>query len=246
MHIELSAIIVDDEQDARDSLLELLSQHSPEIKIVASAGNAIDALNQITAYKPDILFIDVKMPGKDGFYVASELKTVHPNACLIFITSYDHYAIKAIRHAAFDFLVKPIDHIELIEAIRRYKTSRITDSLHYKLDRLEAFLNPMKIKVSTTRGFTLIEPHEVVYCIAEGNYSEIVLNDNRRIVVTHQIGTLEKQINDRNFVRISRSYLLNIRYLKEVNRKKKIVELIGELFPTLPVSRGGMKRLTDI
>jgi len=246
MEDPINAIIIDDETDAREGLQNLLKTYYPEVNILATAENASQGLNKIIEIKPDLIFLDIKMPGKDGFYVAKEMQALNLSSSIIFVTAYDSYAIRAIRHAAFDFLTKPIDQDDLSEAIARFKVRREKESLKEKLDLLNSFLSPSQIRFYTQKGFVMIDPHDIIYCLAEGNYTELYLVHGRKIMVTQQIGQIEDQISNKNFVRISRSYLLNIRYMKELNRKKKCIELTDENLLSLPVSRSGIKRLMNI
>ncbi len=246
MQDSISAIIIDDEQDARDGLETLLNSYHTEIEIVAKAGNAVQGLQEIIRHKPGLIFLDIEMPGKDGFFVAKELESLDLNSSIIFVTAYDQYAIQAIKHAAFDFITKPVDPDELAVAITRFKTRKDKESIQDKLESLHAYLNPTQLRFHTTKGFILIDPKDIIYCSAEGNYTELFLVNDRKVMVTQQIGQLENQLDHKQFVRISRSYLLNTRYMKEFNRKKKIVELNDNNLPDLPVSKNGIKRLMQI
>jgi two-component system LytT family response regulator len=237
-----TAIIIDDEKDALEGLKTLLIQSHPDIKVLAKCENAVQGIREIAGHKPDLVFLDIEMPGKDGFFVAKELKSLEIDSTIIFVTAYDQYAIKAIKHAAFDFITKPIDPDELALAVTRFKSRNEKEIIKEKLECLSNYLDKQHIRFSTNRGFTLINPESIVYCQAEGNYTELIINDDERIVVTQQIGQIEKQLKQ-NFIRISRSYLLNVYYLKEYNSKKKTVSLSIENLPELPVSRGGYKRL---
>ncbi len=246
MQEPISAIIIDDEQDARDGLETLLNNYHPEIEVLAKAENASQGLHQIVNLKPDIVFLDIKMPGKDGFYVAKELQTLDANTCIIFVTAFDQYAIRAIKHAAFDFITKPIDPDELAEALTRYKTRKERESIQDKLECLNAYLDKTLLQFNTQKGFIMIDPKDIIYCLAEGNYTELFLIQDRKVMVTQQIGNIEEQLNDKQFVRISRSYILNVRFMKEFNRKKRMVSITIESLPNLPVSRSGVKRLQEI
>ena len=151
MHNQITSIITDDEQDARTGLEILLKTCLPEVEVVAKAENAEQAIGQVIKYKPDIIFLDIKMPGKDGFYVASELEKLGIETTIIFITAYDQYAIDAIKHAAFDFILKPVDPDELVKTISRYKNQKEKESLKSKLEKLAAFLKPSHLKFSTKK-----------------------------------------------------------------------------------------------
>ncbi len=109
MENPVTAIIVDDEQDACDGLEKLIRHYIPEVRVIAKSGKAREALDVIIEQKPEIIFLDIRMPDHEGFWLSEKLKYLDISACIIFVTAYDQYAIQAIRHAAFDLLTKPVD-----------------------------------------------------------------------------------------------------------------------------------------
>ncbi len=246
MKKQIASLIIDDEPDARDGLEVLIKTYLPEIEILDKAENAEEAIRQVVKYAPDLIFLDIKMPGKDGFYVAEELEKLGMETTIIFITAYDQYAINAIKHAAFDFILKPVDPDELVKAVSRYKNLIEKESLKVKIEKLHACLLPNRLKFSTQTGFVMINPGEIIYIGAGGNYTDLYLADGQKVTVTQQIGQIEPQLDSHQFVRISRSHIINIRYLKEFNRKKKVVLLKTEEPMELKVSLRGMKRLKEV
>ncbi len=239
----ISCIIVDDEQDAREGIELLLQSFLPDVEVLVKAENAEKAIREVINHKPDIIFLDVKMPGKDGFYVAEELEKLGIETTIIFITAYDQYAIDAIKHAAFDFILKPVDPDELFKAVTRFKNLKEKESLKTKLEKLNACLLPSHLKFSTLKGFIMIDPEEIIYCQSDGNYTDLFLTNGRRELITVQIGQIAPQLNEKLFVRISRTHIINIRFVKEFNKKKKVVELKGDRLTEFKVSQSGLKRL---
>ncbi len=222
----IPVLIVDDEKDSRDGLEILIKEHFPELSVIAKAENAQQALEIIVDQVPEIIFLDVQMPVHDGFWLAEKLKMIRVNVTIIFVTAFDHYVMQALRHAAFDFLTKPVETNDLKKAIARFQLERNEISLSNKLDRLETFLAHGKIRFNTLDGFIMVAPEEIVYCEADKNYSYIHLTNGKSHILTSQLGTLHKRLNDKGtFLRISRSTIINLNFLESYKRKTKTVVL---------------------
>jgi len=218
------AIIIDDEEESIDLLLDLLKDF-PEISVMESYNNPVEGIAGILRYKPDLLFLDIQMPEKNGFDVLREIKEHDFNPVVIFITGYDKFAIQAIKHAAFDYLLKPVDPIELKSTIEKLNDKN-QDKLTNQVSRLLTHLNSnVKLKFNTRTGFIIIESSEIVYCLADRNYSEIYLADGRREVITCNLKNLYKELPQDIFFRASRSLILNLNYLIKVERTKRMVTL---------------------
>jgi two-component system LytT family response regulator len=224
----IRCFIIDDEPRASANLEALLKDH-PEIRILGILHDSSIAVDAILREKPDLLFLDIQMPGKSGFEIASELLESDIFPSIIFVTAFDRFAIEAIRHAAFDFLVKPVNPEELNQAIRRFHDSAPKSSPVDQLTRLiERTLARPKLKISTAGGFTLIDPAEIVYIQADWNYSEIFLGKEKCELATLNIGAIEEALPKTNFYRINRSVIINVNYLTKVSRKKREATLIKD------------------
>ncbi|RLD91409.1 MAG: DNA-binding response regulator [Bacteroidetes bacterium] len=243
---KLTAIIVDDEQDSIDNLEWLINNELPEITIAGKAVNAQNGLEMIIDKEPEIVFLDIQMPDKDGFWLVDKLSKLQTEPCIIFVTAFDEYAIEAIKHAAFDFLTKPVDPDILKETIGRYLANRHKYSLADKLESLNSFFNRGKIKLNNYNGFIIIKTDDIIYCEANSNYCKIMLTDGRKELLTMQLGQVEKKLDKENFVRINRSALVNLDYVDSFNRKTKTVMLSDVLQKyEFKVSSKGVKRLMN-
>ncbi len=221
---KITAIIVDDEKGAREIMERLLADFS-DIEVVSNNNSVDSALVAIFKYHPDIVFLDIDMPVKNGFDLVRELKDFKHQPSIIFVTAYNKYAIEAIRHSAFDYLVKPVDISELQLSISRFKALRGKQDLSNNIEHLLSCLEKKKIKFNTYDGFIFLDPDEIIYCEANGNYTNIYLdNDDREKMVTMNLGSII-QVLPNKFIRINRSVTINKAYLKEVNRKAKICVL---------------------
>ena len=224
----LRTILVDDEPSAIANLTALLDVH-PEIRVIETISDANLAVDSILAKKPDLLFLDIQMPGKSGFEIAKELHDSGDPPTIIFATGFDQFAIEAIRHAAFDFLVKPVNPDELKQAIDRlYLAPSKTVQMEQFTRLIERTLSKPKIKISNTGGFSLISPADVIYIQADWNYSELFFDHGRSELATMNIGSLEESLPEKDFFRISRSIIINVTYLKKVSRKKRQALLVKD------------------
>ncbi len=240
----ITAIIIDDEKDAREGLEALILENTPEVRILGKANNASDGLNQILSLKPDLVFLDVEMPGKSGLGLVKDLKINQIQTTVIFVTAFNKYAIEAIKFAAFDYLLKPVDTLELKDAINRYKCEVHALNLNEKIDRLYAKLHAKKIKLLSRNKYIFIDPHDIVSCEADGNYCYINLLHNEQEYVTMQLGKLEKILDEKFLVRVSRTFLINISFIKEINPKSRTVLLqVDDDEILIKASRQGMNRL---
>ena len=224
METEIRTILVDDEQGAIDVFQELLTA-IPEIKIIATANSVDEAINEIVEHKPELAFLDVEMPNKDGFDLLHGIRDYKTKPTIIFVTAYNEYAIEALRHAAFDYLLKPVSSADLQKAIERFKQSRQTKTGNEKISLLLNYINPKKIKFNTRSGSFFIQPDEVLYVKAEGNYSEIFLTDGSSKTVCMYLIDVQEQLNAEQFKRLGRSVLINLNYLSSVDRKTGICTL---------------------
>ena len=223
---QLTAIIVDDEQKARN-LLEKLIKEVSDLNVIAKAESVNQAFQLIITSQPDIVFLDIEMPNKNGFELVRMLKKASLIPIIVFITAYDKYAVEAFRCAAFDYLLKPVDKADLLNTINRIKQQTGQQSFHSKVDLLFDSLNQKnKIKLNTREGYILIDPKDIIYCKADGSYTEIHLTTGSTEVSTFHLGKIEGYLATKNFFRISRSAIINLDFLKEVNRKKKTCTLL--------------------
>jgi len=221
----IKTILVDDEPDAINLLKDLLVDIE-EIEILATAKNVNNAYQVIIEHEPDLIFLDIQMPEQSGFELVKKLQNENIHLTIIFVTAFDEFAIQAIKHAAFDFLLKPIDRNELAEAIKRFKEEKQNKSVPDKLDRLLAKLEqPKKIRFNTRTGYLLIDPEEIVYCESDGNYSDIHLTSGKKEIITCNLRGMEEKLPAEYFFRISRFNIVNLKYLARVDRKSKICEL---------------------
>jgi|GEM_PF-37671 len=227
----VTAMIVDDEDHCIKSLRDYLIT-DPGISVIAAVSDPVPATAEIIEKKPDLLFLDIQMPGKSGFEILGELRRAGVKPCVIFVTAFENFAIRAIKASAFDYILKPVDRSELAVAVER-AIARINDTESERnFSLLLEMTSRKKLRFNTAGGFILIDPSDIIYVQADWNYSEIHLGKEKHEVVVVNIGEIEKMLPPQEFARISRSVIVNLKYLSKVQRIKRlcILNKDGEVF----------------
>ena len=213
----IKAIIVDDEPNCCEILATLLERYCPQVKVADVCYSGQAALSSIIEMNPDIVFLDIEMPNMNGFELLEKLQSV--DFKLIFTTSYDQYAIKAIRFSALDYLLKPIDREELQNAVKKAMQA-LDRPMPQQLEVLMQKLNKtgngsQKIALPTMEGLLLIAIDSIISCASERNYSILYLKDKKKLVISRPLKEMEELLEDHSFLRVHHSYLVN---LKEINK----------------------------
>lgn len=225
MEENINIIVVDDEPEARELLVTLLEDY-PNIIVTAQAGSVDEALGFIATDPPDLVFLDIHMPKKNGFELAIALRNLKIKSNIIFVTAYDQYAIQAVKHAAFDYLLKPINEEELRDAITRFQSEKTKTDLSAKIEALYNTLNDCsRLRYNTRNGFIFINIHEIIYLEADGNYSTIFLLNGKTETITQSLGQIEEELPAKEFFRVNRSIIINLKFLTRVHRRNKICHI---------------------
>lgn len=216
----IKAVIVDDEPYCCEALDALLNRYCPQVKVVGICYSGREALQEIREQKPQLLFLDIEMPQMNGFELLQKIPD--PGFDLIFTTSYDQYAIKAIRFSALDYLLKPIDRDELQAAVHK-----VVERNHPPLtQQLELLLHKMhlpasqinKVALPTMEGLQMLTVDTIISCESDSNYTIVFLKDKQKIVVSRTLKDIEEILEDHPFLRIHHSHLVNI---NEINKYVK-------------------------
>jgi two-component system, LytTR family, response regulator len=209
----IKAICVDDEMHCLKTLDMLLKEYCPQVEVMEKCRDAATGLKAIEKLKPDLLFLDIEMPHMNGFEMLEQFTQI--SFAIIFTTSYDQYALKAIRFSALDYLLKPIEPNELIRAVTRVQENRhLPDAEQFQMLLKQIHGNTTgfnKIAVPTAEGFELISSDLLLYCEANDNYTHFYLKNKTKIIVCRTLKEIEEQLQDFNcFVRVHHSYLVNL------------------------------------
>jgi two-component system, LytTR family, response regulator len=241
----IKAVIVEDNPVAQEYLRNLLSSY-PGILIAGTASGIDEAIEIIARTDPDLLFLDVELKGETGFDLIHQLLGLDVHPAVIFVTGHEKYAIEAIRHAAFDFLLKPIDPFELKQSLERYYANSSED-WRKKVERLIQGLDSQKkIALNVRSGVLYLDPSEILYCEADGNYTVVVTGEKRKEYITLQLGQIEKRLDMNVFVRISRSLLVNRNYISLIDRtKKQVIFSKGENTVSLSLTLRQIRELSS-
>lgn len=219
----IRALLVDDSPRSLKTLRYLLNEFCPRVQIVGEAQSAEEAFVKFTSERPQLLFLDIEMPRESGFDLLVKLKDYSQDFHVIFVTAFDQFALKAIKFCALDYILKPVDHQELINAVMRAEQllEPKTPNLKY-LQFLENIQTPNtqlhKIAMPTQQGYKFIPVNQIVRCEADGNYVLIVLSDGDSFLATRRLKEMEDILNGENFVRIHRSHIINIDYVQQFHR----------------------------
>ena len=219
----IKAIVVDDEPYACQALVTLLERHCPDISVEAVCHNGKQAITAVRDNAPQLVFLDIEMPHMNGFELLEALAPVRFH--VVFTTSYDQYAIKAIRFSALDYLLKPIDPDDLVQSVARLQqkisneeTVRRIETLFQNLHGTEGL--PKKLSVPTPNGFLFVEVGDIVRCQSHINYTSIFLKDGRKLTVAKTLKEFEELLCGHHFFRVHNSHLVNLACIKSYNRGK--------------------------
>jgi len=218
----MRAIIVDDEPDGIITLNKMLSLSCKQVEVVALCSDAEEGKLKIRELTPDLIFLDIQMPGKTGFELLAELDT--DNMEVIFVTAHNQYMLQALQFSATDYLLKPIDEDRLTEAIRRVEKrqhgkggSQNVEALLYNLQKAGS-PKEMKLCIPTFKGFAILKLEDIILCEAEKNYTIIHLKDKKNIIVSRPLLEYENILEGTTFLRIHRTFLINLQHVAEYHR----------------------------
>lgn len=204
----LKAVILDDETRGSKLLSQKLQSFEDELQVVGIFNEPAKALNAIMTLDPDVLFLDVEMPGINGFQFLERLGSFSFE--VIFTTAYDSYTLEALRLSAVDYLMKPVDEDDLKTAITRLR-KRVAGKIKQRNPKSE-FLNA-RLALPTAEGVYIIDKTTIIRVEAMSNYSVFLLTDNKKIIVSKTLKEYEVQLNDDFFMRINRSVIVNLSYV---------------------------------
>lgn len=231
---KINCCIVDDEKNARDLLRAMLARYAPEFIVVGEASSVDDSVPMVIKFKPDLLFLDIELTDGTGFDVLDKLGS--KMVPTIFITAFDHYAIKAVKTNAFDYILKPIDYLELIEAVNKFKNFAFQSSFKNSLNNYfynKPLSDPFQSKLAIPgRKETLfISIKNIVKCKAEKSYTWLYLKNGKKIISSKNLGEFEKLLPAINpefnffFFRIHHNTIVNTLFIKKYNIKEGILFL---------------------
>jgi DNA-binding LytR/AlgR family response regulator len=246
MEQKLNALIIDDEENAR-LLLSKLLEETLQFNNIRLAKSVDDAYMELNRFEPDIIFLDIKMPGKDGFEFIQDLPQKYNIYKIVFVTAYDQYAIKAIKNQAFDYLLKPVNRKELKQCLLRFieRKNDDTDNGPF-LKIIESNERLTRIRVNTRTGTLFINPADILFCKAEGNYTSVCTGKKQHLC-SMNLGKVEEMLPKNGFIRVGRSYIVNFEHITMLDRKECTIVLVREgESATIKIPRQHLKDLDII
>lgn len=232
----VKAVIIDDEVNAQNLLEKTLERCFPNKFNVVEKCNSVDSgVLAIKKYEPELVFLDIQMPEKNGFELFKYFDVI--NFEVIFITAFNQFAIKAIKRSALDYLLKPVNSLELAEAIKKFDTRNKGNFAQKKLTLLLENLNVndqqvSKIAFPTVEGFELLHSNQILYCKAESNYCCIKQISGHTKMATKTLKYVEEILPSNAFIRIHKTFVINLNYVVRYHKTNKEVELTnGEKLP---------------
>lgn len=217
-------LIVDDEPEARNLLGSLLKE-IPNVEVVDEVDNAESALYAIIQHYPDLILMDINMPGKTGIDIVRLLKDRNVEIPVVFISAFKEYAIRAIRCEVYDFLLKPVGREELYALVEKYRRLNQKGLPGRLMEILESIKEENKIRINSRHSYILVNPSEIVFCSAEEGYTNIYLANSKTEVANTSLTQIESKVKGHDFYRLSRSVLINLNYIRSINKSADLIVL---------------------
>lgn len=244
----INAVIIDDEKLNISNLSGLLAKHCPQVTITGTALNADTGIALINSVKPDLVFLDIMMPGKSGFDLLRSINA--PEFEVIFVTAFDQYGIQAIKFSAVDYLLKPLIIEDLIAAVNKVEKKLSNKAGNLQLQNLLSMLHGNQHKSEhrlalTTAGETrFVNTEDIIRCESSNSYTTFFLNNSQKIMVSKPIFEYEELLADYGFKRCHQSHLVNKKYIKSLIKTEGCVLLMQD-GSKIPVSRLKKDLITD-
>jgi two-component system LytT family response regulator len=216
------AVLVDDEIHCTEGLSLLLKKYyDNKFEIVATFNKPTDALRYLLNQKVDLLFLDIEMPGMNGFELLSRLIPLHLD--VIFVTAYDQYAIKAFSYSAISYLLKPVDDYELQTVLNRWLEKQQKEISSQQLALMKELLDnshktKTRVALPTSDGLEFLEITDIIRCESDNNYTRIFCNDKTHYLICRTLKDVEKVLGENGFIRIHQSHLINPKYIRKLLR----------------------------
>ncbi|MBI9033990.1 MAG: response regulator transcription factor [Bacteroidales bacterium] len=232
---KIRVVIVDDEIFALKNL-EFELNEIKDVEIVGKTNRSIEVVDLIQEQQPDLLFLDINMPQMTGIQVIDELHVLGICPPTVLVTAHAEYAFDAFDRFVFNYLLKPVDFVQLNKIIN-----------WFRMNHFHQHKKATKLKFNNRAGFLLIDPDEIMAFKAGGNYSTIFLNSGKKEMVTGQLGKIEEMLKDLNFFRASQSCIINMDYLSSIDKSINEVTLVsGDVVNSFLITRKNFKELEEL
>ncbi len=207
----ITAILIDDELSCTETLDIELKAYCPNVQVIGKYNSAKEGLIAIQRDRPQLVFLDIEMPWMNGFELLQAVGEIHFQ--VIFVTAYDEFAIKAFKFNAVDYLLKPVQKVDLISAVHEVeKTAEVRPLENLIAQVTDQACSFDKLALPTMEGLVFVPLSDIIYCQSDSNYTTVVLKDGSSIVVSKTLKSITETLSAESFLRIHQSYLINLNY----------------------------------
>lgn len=226
---KLNILIVDDELNAREFLQKLITRHFSNIcKSIQTASDVEGATGCLFEKEIDVVFLDIQLGKESGFDLLKKFSS--RNFQVVFTTAYKEYALEAIKESAFDYLLKPINYIDILDVFKKIEQKKVKENLLDKIELLHTKLSPFndeytKIGFPTKEGMKLVHLADIIYCMASGSYTDVKLANKSKITVSKPLKYFESILPSKLFFRCHKSYFINLNYADSYDDSTKFITL---------------------
>lgn len=248
----ITAVLIDDDVNLREGMKGLLSLYAPDINIIGEADSVATGIETLNKLNPQVVFLDIQMNDGTGFDILEKLSEINGKVTshVVFITAYEHYAIKAFRFSALDFLLKPVGPDELEKVIDKIRSVLEKDNDYSHIDLLLENIrkkadNFKRIALSNSDGIHLLDISDIIRCESDDNYTKFFIKNRKPILISKTLKEYEELLTEHDFVRIHQSHLINLSYVKSyVKKDNGFVLMVDD--SQLPISQRKREQLQEI
>jgi two-component system, LytTR family, response regulator len=247
----ITAVIIDDDVNLRNGMKGLLSLYAPDIFIVGEADSVATGIEALQSHNPQVIFLDIQMNEGTGFDLLEQYTEAHGkiNSHVVFITAYEHYAIKAFRFSALDFLLKPVGPDELEKVIDKIRSVLDKDNDYSNIDLLLENIrkkadNFKRIALSNSDGIHMLDICDIIRCESDDNYTKFFIKNRKPILISKTLKEYEELLTEHGFVRIHQSHLINLSFVKSYAKKEGVLYMADN--SQLPISQRKRDQLQDV
>lgn len=248
----ITAVLVDDDVNLREGMKGLLALYAPDIKIIGEADSVASGVDTLTKLDPQVVFLDIQMNDGTGFDMLEKLSEINGKVTshIVFITAYEHYAIKAFRFSALDFLLKPVSPDDLEKVIDKIRNVLEKDNDYSHIDLLLENIrkkadNFKRIALSNSDGIHLLDISDIIRCESDDNYTKFFIKNRKPILISKTLKEYEELLTEHDFVRIHQSHLINLAYVKSYVKKDNGFVIMSD-DSQLPISQRKREQLQEI
>jgi len=207
LHKKLTAIIVDDELHGRENLKAIIESYCPEIEILGLADSVVAARKLVDFNNPDVVFLDISMPGLDGFDFLNEFDEL--NFMVVFVSAHEEFGIKAVKAGAADYILKPINIKELKQTVKKLLV------MQAKANQVETHHDNEKLVLPASHGFNIIEIDDIIRLEADGCYTKVIVKEGKNSIISRTLKDFEDTLPKEKFYRIHKSHIISLKYIKD-------------------------------